>query len=171
VRCATFSLILQCWFKNVTEAKQSINNGFKVLQRLSIINRTPLPVFQHWRQKVTEKRRRRLWLTSITCRIVNSALARALDTWHQSVSNNRSKIQHTLKTVIVSSAASLPRNHRSGKDARLNEIRHWLKVVQSMPPSMRTTGSGRGSQEGPVLLNTLDTRCRLSRCCRASSPP
>jgi hypothetical protein len=171
VRCATFSLILQCWLKNVTEAKQSRNNGFKVLQRLSIINRTPLPVFQHWRQKVTEKRRRRLWLTSITCRIVNSALARALDTWHQSVSNNRSKIQHTLKTVIVSSAASLPRNHRSGKDARLNEIRHWLKVVQSMPPSMRTTGSGRGSQEGPVLLNTLDTRCRLSRGCRASSPP
>ena len=89
VRCATFSLVLRCWLKNVTEAKQSINNGFKVLQRLSIINRTTLPVFQHWRQKVTEKRRRRLWLTSITRRIVNSALAPALDTWYQLFSNNR----------------------------------------------------------------------------------
>ncbi len=48
--------------KNVTETKQSINNGFKVLQRLSIINRTP-----------------------------------SLDTWYQSVSNNRLNIQDALR--------------------------------------------------------------------------
>jgi len=84
-------------------------------------------ILQCWRQKVTGKRRRRLWLTSITTRIANSALARALDTWYQSVSNNRSKIRQALKAVIVSAAASLARNYRSGKDAQRTEGMRFLR--------------------------------------------